>query len=70
MENWTQARIDAYFDIVRALNKQEVAAGGLFDCGDLGFCLIEWRRYKWEGRWFEARQLSEISKETSHGSEV
>jgi hypothetical protein len=51
-----EKRSDIAGKIMRELNNQNRHQGGLFDCGDLGFCLLQWRTM-WHCVWYEPEPL-------------
>lgn len=54
-----QRRIEVAYRIMSHLNDDEKrhGRGGLFDCGELGCCLVWSSRMRWEYRWYDLEQL-------------
>jgi len=54
-------RFEMFTRIRAALNAQTCYHGGLFDCGELGYCRVWWstRPHGWECQWHDLEQLPE-----------
>lgn len=55
----------AFFEIIHALNDLDRYRGGLFDCGELGFCRVWWHRRSWQCEWYEAETLQSLQSSGS-----
>lgn len=45
------------FGIMAMLNDKNQHYGGLFDCGEYGFCLIWRNKIGWEYQWYTATKI-------------
>ena len=58
-----EQRATAFIAIVRKLVDTDRSYGGLFDCGQLGFCYVYWSRFAWDCKWFnEAESFADFTK--------
>lgn len=54
-----QKRDETYYKIIAAINddKSRHGRGGLFDCGELGGCLIYWSKMRFHCMWYDLEKL-------------